>query len=70
MSPSATDQQDENELSSLLEGLKTDAAAYFHKAAAALAEIGEEDLRSFRYLLERDEFWLQLPEENRSEAKR
>jgi hypothetical protein len=69
-----TDQQDETEqLSALLDGLKTDAAAYFNKAKEVFGEIDEDD-HSRRWLRrasnDRDQFWAQLPEENRGEAKR
>jgi hypothetical protein len=39
-----TDQQDETEqLSAVLDGLKTDAAAYFNKAKEVFGEVDEDD---------------------------
>jgi hypothetical protein len=62
-----TDQQQDNELSALLDGLKTDAAAYFTKAAKVFEgenfELNWEDPR-------RDRFWRELPEEIRGEGGR
>jgi hypothetical protein len=73
-----TDQQDNIDLRTLLEGLKLDAEGYFKKAEKALdgIEIGEWSHRTFRHLSDlerlsaRDEYWAGLPEEIRSEAKR
>jgi hypothetical protein len=62
-----TDQPQHNELSALLDGLKTDAAAYFMKAAKVFEgetfELSWEEPR-------RDRFWIALPEEIRGEAER
>src|SRR5947209_6663819 len=65
-----TDKQEDNELSALLDGLKTDVAAYFDKASAALGEIDEEYFYASRSLRDRDEFWAKLPEKIHAEEKR
>jgi hypothetical protein len=71
------DKKEESELRDLLEGLRIDAAAYFEKAEHALdgVEISVspyhlphgDDLERWK---ERDQYWINLPEEIRSEARR
>jgi hypothetical protein len=73
-----TNHQDETEqLRALFDGLKTDAAAYFNKAKAALPDISDIIEDAARRITDRradvsarDEFWAELPDEIRSEAKR
>lgn len=70
----AKQQDDAEQLRALLDGIKTDAAAYFDKAKEALP-----DIQSPRWRFEhgghsrasgRDEYWAELPDEIHSEAKR
>ncbi|MGH7114955.1 MAG: hypothetical protein ACREE9_10725 [Stellaceae bacterium] len=77
-----TDQRaDDRELPALLDGLGTDAAAYFKRAAEVIAEfvIKEEDRKNtFELMWEerqdltyrRDKFWTRLPEDSHHEASR
>jgi hypothetical protein len=72
-----TDQQDNIDLRTLLEGLKVDAEGYFSKAKDALDGIKIDEWGvSFRHLSDlerlsaRDRYWAELSEEIRSEAKR
>jgi hypothetical protein len=66
-----TDQHDDNELTALLDGLKTDVAAYFAKTAEAFGgEIDDQVWYATRSLHDRDEFWGQLPGEIHDEARR
>jgi hypothetical protein len=60
-----TDQQDCSELSDLLDGLKTDAEGYFKKAALIF-----ENFEFRRRGPPRDEYWGELPEDIRGEARR
>jgi hypothetical protein len=64
------DQEDDNELTALLDGIKTDAAAYFNKVKEVVEEVGEEEFLNLRLLRERDYFWEQLTYEIRGDAKR
>jgi hypothetical protein len=72
-----TNEEEDSELSTLLSGLKIDAAGHFRKAAEALdgVIIGEWDrpfgrLAARERLAARGMYWAKLPEEIRSEAKR
>ncbi len=66
-----TDQQEDDQLGALLDGLKTDAARYFEKAAEALPAVDDADERwAALRRVERDEYWEKLSEEIQSEAKR
>jgi hypothetical protein len=71
-----TDHQENIDPRTLLEGLKLDAEGYFKKAEEALDGIEISEYRSFRHLSDlerlsaRDEYWAELPDEIRSEAKR
>lgn len=70
------DDEDDVEIQSLLDGLRVDAAGYFNKADEALegAKISETSIPwgidQPERLEQRDQYWSQLPEEIRSEAKR
>ena len=69
-------EQEDSELSALLDGLKIDAAGYFKRAEEALegVEISESSLgwatSQLQSWVERDRYWAKLPEEIRGEAKR
>jgi hypothetical protein len=70
-----TNEQEDGELLSLLDGLKIDAAGYFKRAEEALegVEISESSVRWPTQLegwVERDRYWTKLPEQIRGEAKR
>ncbi len=66
-----TDQHDDNELTALLDGLKTDVAAYFSKTVEVLGTIDDLEFRiATRSSRDRDEYWRQLSEEIHGEAKR
>jgi hypothetical protein len=73
-----TDQQESIDLRTLLYGLKLDAEGYLKKAEEALDGIttGRHSSFQLRHLSDlerlsaRDQYWAELPEEGRSEAKR
>src|SRR5437763_11585259 len=72
-----TDHQEDIDLRTLLEGLQMDAERYFTKAGEALDGITTEEwtvpsryLSDVERLSARDQYWAQLPEEIRAEAKR
>ena len=66
-----SEQEEDNELNTLLNGLKSDVAGYFKRAEEALAGLRiNTGWQSPQDWVERDRYWAHLPEGIRSEAKR